>query len=96
MRVADPPQWRHLRWMTCLRPSRVRRSTRIFPAPPRRKSLVRRPPDDGLLLDLEDVYWSHQGRKSVDAAIGIIAAGGTFFAGLPFWRHAQCALWSES
>ena len=49
-----------------------------------------------LLLDLEDVYWSHQGRESVDAAIGIIAAGGTFFAGLPFWPHARRALWSGS
>ena len=46
-----------------------------------------------LLLDLEDVYWSHQGRESVDAAIGIIAAGGTFAAGLPFWPHARRALW---
>ena len=49
-----------------------------------------------LLLDLEDVYWSRQGRESVDAAIGIIAAGGTFFAGLPFWPHARRAFWSGS
>ena len=49
-----------------------------------------------LLLDLEDVYWSQQGRESVDAAIGIIATGGTFFAGLPFWPHARRALWSGS
>jgi hypothetical protein len=47
-----------------------------------------------LLLDLEDVYWDYDGRKSVDAAIGIIAAGGTFFAGLPFWPHARRALQS--
>ena len=45
-----------------------------------------------LLLDLEDVYWSAEGRKSVDAAIGVIAAGATIFAGLPFWPHARRAL----
>ena len=47
-----------------------------------------------LLLDLRDVYWTTDGRKSVDAAITIIAAGGTFFAGLPFWSHARRALQS--
>jgi hypothetical protein len=45
-----------------------------------------------LLLDLEDVYWSADGRKSVDVAIGVIAAGATFFIGLPFWPHARNAL----
>jgi hypothetical protein len=45
-----------------------------------------------LLLDLEDVYWSRQGRESVDAAITIIAAGGTFFAGLPLWPHVRRTL----
>jgi hypothetical protein len=45
-----------------------------------------------LLLDLEDVYWAQEGRESVDAAIGIIAAGGTFVAGIPFWPHAHRAL----
>jgi hypothetical protein len=45
-----------------------------------------------LLLDLEDVYWAKEGRESVDAAIGIIAAGGTFVAGIPFWPHAHRAL----
>jgi len=45
-----------------------------------------------LLLDLEDVYWAHDGRKSVDAAVGVIAVGATFFAGLPFWPHAHRAL----
>lgn len=45
-----------------------------------------------LLLDLEDVYWAKDGRKSVDVAIGVIAAGATFFVGLPFWRHAGRAL----
>jgi hypothetical protein len=44
------------------------------------------------LLDLEDVYWAYDGRKSVDAAIGVIAVGATFFAGLPFWPHAHRAL----
>jgi hypothetical protein len=45
-----------------------------------------------LLLDLKDVYWATDGRQSVDAAIGIIAAGGTAIAGLPFWPHARHAL----
>jgi hypothetical protein len=45
-----------------------------------------------LLLDLKDVYWATEGRESVDAAIGIIAAGGTIVAGLPFWPHAHRAL----
>jgi hypothetical protein len=38
-----------------------------------------------LLLDLEDVYWAKQGRTSVDAAVGVIAVAGTFFAAAPFW-----------
>ncbi len=45
-----------------------------------------------LLLDLKDVYWAADGRKSVDAAVGLIAAGGTIVAGIPFWPHAQRAL----
>jgi hypothetical protein len=45
-----------------------------------------------LLLDLEDVYWEAQGRESVDVAIGLIAAGGTVLAGMPFWPHARRAL----
>ncbi len=45
-----------------------------------------------LLLDLQDVYWAKDGRKSVDAAVTIIAAGATFFAGAPFWQHAGRAL----
>jgi hypothetical protein len=44
-----------------------------------------------LLLDLEDVYWSTDGRESVDAAVGLIAAGGTLIAGIPFWAHARRA-----
>ena len=30
-----------------------------------------------LLLDLKDVYWSHDGREPVDVAIGVIALGAT-------------------
>ena len=45
-----------------------------------------------LLLDLKDVYWATEGRESVDAAIGIIAAGGTIVAGMPFWPHAHRVL----
>ena len=36
-----------------------------------------------LLLDLDDVYWTKQGRVSVDLGIGLVALGGTVFAGLP-------------
>jgi hypothetical protein len=45
-----------------------------------------------LLLDLEDVYWKAQGRESVDVAVGLIAAGGTVLAGMPFWPYARRAL----
>lgn len=45
-----------------------------------------------LLVDLEDVYWSRQGRTSVDAAVTLTAAGATFAVGLPFWPHARRAL----
>jgi hypothetical protein len=45
-----------------------------------------------LLLDLKDVYWSHDGRESVDAAIAIIALGATVSAGMPLWPHARRAL----
>ena len=36
-----------------------------------------------LLLDLQDVYWTRQGRLSLDLGIGLVAAGGTTFAALP-------------
>lgn len=49
-----------------------------------------------LLLDLKDVYWAHDGRESVDAAVGLIAAGATVLAGMPFWPHAQRALQHRS
>jgi hypothetical protein len=45
-----------------------------------------------LLLDLRDVYWANDGRKSVDAAVGLIAAGGTIVAGMPLWPHLRRAL----
>ncbi len=41
-----------------------------------------------LLLDLQDVYWANDGRVSVDAAVGIIALGGTVLAAVPFWSAA--------
>lgn len=36
-----------------------------------------------LLVDLEDVYWSKQGRLSVEAGVALISMGGTTLAGLP-------------
>jgi hypothetical protein len=48
-----------------------------------------------LLLDLEDVYWDAEGRESVDVAIGLIAAGGTVVAGMPFWPYAHRVLRSH-
>ncbi|MGZ8176875.1 hypothetical protein ACXVUM_03005 [Williamsia sp. SKLECPSW1] len=45
-----------------------------------------------LLLDLEDVYWSQQGRESVDAAVTIIGAGGVAIAGAAFWPEARKAI----
>jgi hypothetical protein len=41
-----------------------------------------------LLIDLQDVYWAREGRRSVDAAIGLIAVGGIYLAGAPFWHRA--------
>jgi hypothetical protein len=40
-----------------------------------------------LLLDLQDVYWSEQGRVSVDLAVGIIAGAGSVLAGWPVLRR---------
>ncbi|TPG36900.1 hypothetical protein EAH80_03095 [Mycobacterium hodleri] len=48
-----------------------------------------------LLLDLKNVYWKSDGRKSVDVAITVIATGATVIAGLPFWSHARRALRSR-
>lgn len=41
-----------------------------------------------LLIDLKDVYWAADGRRSVDAAVGLIAAGGAYLAAVPFWNSA--------
>lgn len=41
-----------------------------------------------LLIDLQDVSWSKQGRMSVEVAMGIIALGGLGIAGAPFWPRA--------
>jgi hypothetical protein len=40
-----------------------------------------------LLLDLRDVYWTKQGRVSVDLGIGLVATGGTVLAALPMLRR---------
>ncbi len=42
-----------------------------------------------LLLDLQDVYWARQGRVSVDLGVGLSAAVGSYFAGLPVWRRLR-------
>jgi hypothetical protein len=39
-----------------------------------------------LLVDLQDVYWANDGRRSVDAAVGLIVLGGVFLAAVPFWK----------
>jgi len=41
-----------------------------------------------LLIDLQDVYWAKEGRKSVDAAIGVIALGSMAITGSSFWPAA--------
>jgi hypothetical protein len=41
-----------------------------------------------LLLNLSDVYWSQQGKLSVDVVLTVIAAGGAYVAGLT-WVHAS-------
>ncbi|MFF7633525.1 hypothetical protein ACFZB9_10290 [Kitasatospora sp. NPDC008050] len=40
-----------------------------------------------LLLDLQDVYWTEQGRLSVDVALGAMAALGTYLSAAPFWHE---------
>src|SRR4051794_20833852 len=42
-----------------------------------------------LLLDLRDVYWTKQGRVSVDLAIGLIATTGSVLIGLPVLRRLR-------
>ncbi|HEX4215493.1 MAG TPA: hypothetical protein VIA06_19405 [Candidatus Dormibacteraeota bacterium] len=39
-----------------------------------------------LLLDLEDVYWTKEGRISVDAALVVIAGLGLYLSSVPFWH----------
>jgi hypothetical protein len=39
-----------------------------------------------LLLDLEDVYWSEEGRISVDVAIGALGLMGAYLTSAPFWH----------
>ena len=41
-----------------------------------------------LLIDLRDVYWSTEGRSSVDAALLVIAALGAYLSAATFWRRA--------
>ncbi|WP_255450505.1 hypothetical protein [Skermania sp. ID1734] len=45
-----------------------------------------------LLLDLKDVYWANDGRKSVDVAVCVIGLGGLASAGMAFWPAAHRAL----
>jgi len=42
-----------------------------------------------LLLDLQDVYWTKQGRISVDLGIGASSLAGTYFAALPLLRAVR-------
>lgn len=40
-----------------------------------------------LLLNLRDVYWTTEGRLSVDLALGLIALSGVYLAAASFWRR---------
>ncbi|MFD5271574.1 hypothetical protein [Streptomyces sp. NPDC058335] len=40
-----------------------------------------------LLLDLQDVYWTRQGRVSVDVSLGILSILGTYLSAKPFWHE---------
>jgi hypothetical protein len=40
-----------------------------------------------LLLNLRDVYWSTEGRVSVDVALGTMALAAVYFAATSFWRR---------
>jgi len=42
-----------------------------------------------LLLDLQDVYWTRQGRVSVDVAIGLTSASGSLLLALPVLRRLR-------
>ena len=41
-----------------------------------------------LLIDLRDVYWSNEGRSSIDAALLVIAALGSYLSAATFWQGA--------
>ncbi|MDT8915148.1 hypothetical protein [Amycolatopsis sp. PS_44_ISF1] len=45
-----------------------------------------------LLVDLKDVYWAKDGRRSVDVAGGLIGLTGLYLAGQEFWHAAGRAL----
>jgi hypothetical protein len=45
-----------------------------------------------LLVDLEDVYWSRNGRLSVEVGTGVIGLGGTAFAALPMLQRLSGSL----
>jgi len=42
-----------------------------------------------LLLDLKDVYWTRQGRVSVDLGVGLVAVGGTSLSAIPLVRRLR-------
>ncbi|HEX3786068.1 MAG TPA: hypothetical protein VHX38_41000 [Pseudonocardiaceae bacterium] len=42
-----------------------------------------------LLIDLKDVYWARDGRRSVDVAVGLIGLAGVFLAGQELWPAAR-------
>lgn len=40
-----------------------------------------------LLLNLSDVYWTRQGRISVDVALGLLTVLGAYLTAAHFWNH---------
>ncbi len=42
-----------------------------------------------LLLDLRDVYWTPEGRVSIDVAVGLISTAGSVLVGLPVLRRLR-------
>lgn len=45
-----------------------------------------------LLLNLRDVYWAQQGRRSVDVGIGLITLLGLYYVAECYWRSAAADL----
>lgn len=45
-----------------------------------------------LLVDLKDVYWAKDGRRSVDLGVGLIGLVGMYLAGQKFWDAARTEL----